>query len=177
MSIHRYPLAKLVPDYLRGAAGLVISAGAFSLVPFATWPSVIFGGLTGLFLLFTIRTALRHQEQVDLGDDAISVSGPLRGERLQRHEIDSVGLRYYATRRSRAGGWMTLKLRTGRRSITVDSTLDGFDAVALWAARATRENAIALNETTLANFAALNIDLAQPGAGWRDIGAPAEASR
>jgi len=172
MSTHRYPVARLAPDYLRGATGLAISGGALALVPFATYSSVIFGGLTALFLLFTIRTALRHRERVELTGDSIAVSGP-RGKRLERHEIDAVGLRYYATRRSRAGGWMTLQLRAGRRRIAVDSTLEGFDTVARFAAAAARENRLALNATTLANFAALDIPLETAGesatTGWGDL--------
>ncbi len=175
MSVHRYPPAKLAPDYLRGATGLVISGGALSLVPFLTWPSLIFGGLTALFLLFTIRTALRHHERVELTDGAISVSGAW-GARLERHEIDAVGLRYYATRRRRGGGWMTLRLRAGRRRISVDSALDGFDSVARWAARTARENGIALGPTAIANFAAMDISLDEPRASWREIESSAAES-
>lgn len=179
MSVHRYPVAKLAPDYLRGATGLAISGGALALVPFATYTSVIFGGLTALFLLFTIRTALRHGERIELTEASISVSGP-RGERLERHEIDAVGLRYYATRRNRAGGWMTLQLRAGRRRVAVDSTLEDFDAIARWAAAVARDNRLALNSTTLANFAALDIRLGpdREAAGWGGLDRPgAKASR
>lgn len=177
MSVHRYPPAKLALDYLRGGAGLLIGGGAWSLVPLFSWPSAIFGGLTGLFLLFTIRTALRHRERVELADEAISVSG-VQGGRLERHEIDAIGLRYYAMRRNRGGGWMTLTMRAGRRSLSLDSALDGFEAVARWAARAARENGVVLDSAAVANFAAMDIDLGEPRASWRDIEAsPAEAPR
>jgi len=174
MSTHRYPLAKLAPDYLRGAAGLAISGGLWSLVPQADYYVIGFGGLTALFLLFTIRTALRHQERVDLADESISLTG-IRRRRIDRDEVDSVGLRYYSTRRSRGSGWMTLQLRAGRRRIALDSTLEGFDTVARWAAQVANRNGVRLKPWTAANFAALGIPTDSSGAG--DTGMPMAASQ
>jgi len=174
MSTHRYPLAKLAPDYLRGAAGLVISAGLWSLVPQAGYYLVGFGGLTALILLFTVRTALRHRERLELTEDSIALTG-LRGRQLAREEIDSVGLRYYSTRRSRGSGWMTLQLGAGRQRIAVDSTLEDFDTVARWAARTAMRNRVPLKAWTAANFAALGIPTDSPLPD--DAGMPMAASR
>ena len=52
---------------------------------------------------------------------------------------------------------MTLKLTAGRTAISVDSNIDGFDAIAARAARAMAENRIDADEATLANFAALGL--------------------
>src|SRR5215510_3898631 len=60
MSIHRYSLQNLLPDYLRGGAGLIIGGGGWLLAPSALHVIVIFGGLTVLFLLFTMRTVARQ---------------------------------------------------------------------------------------------------------------------
>lgn len=178
MSTHRYPLAKLAPDYLRGAAGFAISGGLWTLVPNADYYIAGFGGLTALFLLFTIRTALRHHERVDLTDESILLTG-LRRQRLDWDEIDSVGLRYYSTRRNRGGGWMTLQLGAGRRRIVLDSTLQDFDAIAGYAARAAARKGVPLKPWTAANFAALGIaiDGSETGAPEMLMAAPPAEGR
>jgi len=73
-SEHRYPLAALLPDYGRGLVGTVLSGGAWSLAPAAPAAIVIFGGLTGLFLVFTIRNVWRHRMRITLGGDGLAVA-------------------------------------------------------------------------------------------------------
>lgn len=160
MSLHRYPFARLAPDYLRGVAGLAVSGGAWALSPGSVSAVVICGGLTALFTLFTIRTALRQTQRVEVTDEAIGMRGAAGGP-LPWREIDGVALRYYATRRHRGGGWMTLKLRAGRRRLAVDSQLEGFDLIAARAAEAARRNRLGLTPTTLANFDALGLRIGQ----------------
>ena len=68
---------------------------------------------------------------------------------------------------------MTLKLASGRTAISVDSNIDGFDAIAARAARSMVENRAAADDITLANLAALGLTTplqAMPAG-------PAEASR
>ena len=156
MSIHRYSLQNLLPDYLRGGAGLVIGAGGWLLAPSMLHVIVIFGGLTVLFLLFTMRTVARQYTLIEMTDDAITRGGT---RRLTLHwsDLDHVKLRYYSTRRNRSGGWMTLKLASGRAAISVDSNIDGFDAIAARAARSMVENRAAADDITLANLAALGL--------------------
>jgi hypothetical protein len=172
MSIHRYSLQNLLPDYLRGGAGLVIGAGGWLLAPGVLQVIIIFGGLTVLFLLFTMRTVARQYTRIEMTDDAI-ISGGTRRLTLHWSDLDHVKLRYYSTRRNRSGGWMTLKLASGRTAISVDSNIDGFDAIAARAARSMVENRAAADDITLANLAALGLTTplqAMPAG-------PAEASR
>jgi hypothetical protein len=172
MSIHRYSLQNLLPDYLRGGAGLVIGAGGWLLAPGVLQVIIIFGGLTVLFLLFTMRTVARQYTRIEMTDDAI-ISGGTRRLTLHWSDLDHVKLRYYSTRRNRSGGWMTLKLASGRTAISVDSNIDGFDAIAAQAARSMVENRAAADDITLANLAALGLTTppqAMPAG-------PAEASR
>jgi hypothetical protein len=172
MSIHRYSLQNLLPDYLRGGAGLVIGAGGWLLAPGVLQVIIIFGGLTVLFLLFTMRTVARQYTRIEMTDDAI-ISGGARRLTLHWSDLDHVKLRYYSTRRNRSGGWMTLKLASGRTAISVDSNIDGFDAIAARAARSMVENRAAADDITLANLAALGLTTplqAMPAG-------PAEASR
>jgi hypothetical protein len=156
MSIHRYSLQNLLPDYLRGGAGLIIGGGGWLLAPGMLHVVVIFGGLTLLFLLFTMRTVARQYTRIEMTDDAIT-SGGLGRLTLRWSDLDRVKLRYYSTRRNRSGGWMTLKLARGRTAISVDSNIDGFDAIAARAAQTLAENRVTADDVTLANLAALGL--------------------
>jgi hypothetical protein len=156
MTIHRYSLQNLLPDYLRGGAGLIIGGGGWLLAPGVLHVVVIFGGLTLLFLLFTMRTVARQYTRIEMTDDAIT-SGGIGRLTLRWSDLDRVKLRYYSTRRNRSGGWMTLKLARGRTAISVDSNIDGFDAIAARAARTLADNRVTADDVTLANLAALGL--------------------
>lgn len=156
MSIHRYSLQNLLPDYVRGGAGLIIGGGGWLLAPSAIHVVVIFGGLTLLFLLFTMRTVARQYTRIEMTDDAIT-SGGTRRLTLRWSDLDRIKLRYYSTRRNRSGGWMTLKLARGWTVISVDSNIDGFDAIAARVARAVAEGGAQVDDVTLANLAALGL--------------------
>jgi hypothetical protein len=153
-SEHRYPLAALLPDYGRGLVGTVLSGGAWSLAPAAPAAIVIFGGLTGLFLVFTIRNVWRHRMRITLGSDGLVVA-VLRNRMMAWRDLTGLRLRYYATRRNRQGGWMTLQLRAGSARIALDSSLTGFSAIVAQALRAARQNDLPLDAVTLANLQAL----------------------
>ena len=153
-SEHRYPLAALLPDYGRGLIGAALSGGAWSLAPAAPAAIVIFGGLTGLFLVFTMRNVWRHRMRVALDAETMAVDG-MRNRSLAWRDLSGLRLRYYATRRNRQGGWMTLQLRAGRTSIALDSSLTGFSDIVARAIAAARRNGVALDAVTLANLAAL----------------------
>ena len=120
--------------------------------------------------LIEIRAAVRRWVNADrpgpkaTGDmadiiDLMLATGCRIGEvlALRWSDLDRVKLRYYSTRRNRSRGWMTLKLGTGWTTISVDSTIDGFDAIAGRAARAITDNGIGVDEVTLANLAALGL--------------------
>jgi hypothetical protein len=156
MSVHRYSLQSLLGDYWRSGAGLVIAGGVWVLAPATPHVVVICGGLTVLFALFTMRTVARQHSRIEMTDDAITRLGT-RERHLRWSDLERVKLRYYSTRRNRSGGWMTLKLRGRRASISVDSNIDGFDAIAARAARAMADNRIAADDVTLANLAALGL--------------------
>jgi hypothetical protein len=153
-SEHRYPLAALLPDYGRGLLGTVLSGGAWSLAPAAPAAIVIFGGLTGLFLVFTMRNVWRHRMRVTLGGETLAVGG-MRTRTVAWRDLSGLRLRYYATRRNRQGGWMTLQLRAGGARIALDSSLTGFSEIVARAVQAARHNELALDAVTLANLAAL----------------------
>ncbi len=161
MTEHRYPASRILGDYLLGGAGAAMSAGLIALAPSVLYIDVICGGLTAVFLLFTMRTALRHRMRIRADAGGLTVEGgPAR--RLRWQELDGLTLRYYSTRRNRKDGWMTLRLKAGGRPLSIDSHLEGFETVARLAVEAARARGLALDATTRGNFAALDIALPEP---------------
>jgi hypothetical protein len=65
-------------------------------------------------------------------------------------------LDYYSTRRDGEGGWMQLRLGDARRTIRIDSGLEGFAELVGEAARAAARRDLALDAATLANLEALH---------------------
>ncbi|WP_119460566.1 hypothetical protein [Rhodospirillaceae bacterium SYSU D60014] len=176
MSIHRYPMSSLMPDYARGILGIAIGAGGLILVASMSIVAFIFAGLTALFALFTIRTVLRQWTRVAVTEQSVS-SRPGQERPLAWNEIEAITLRYYSTRRTRDRGWMTLKLKSGRRSIVVESSLNGFEAILARAAEAARRNRLALSETTRANFAMMGFPIDESSAlEWGSAGGSADHS-
>ena len=156
MTVHRYPLNRLLADYALGGGGAIVSAGIWSLAPNVPYVLMLFGGLTGLFLIFTIRTAIRHRLRIAADAEGLRVSGGWRRS-LRWDEVEGVRLRYFSTRRNRQGGWMTLTLRARGRRLAIDSYLEGFDSIARRAAEAASSRRLALDPATSSNFAALKI--------------------
>jgi hypothetical protein len=173
MTIHRYPRRVIVGDYLRAGAGLgctlvpLVAAGGQPVA------SVVFGGLAALFAVFAARTTIRQATRVvstDAGLERSAISTFGLGRVTVRWErIADVKLRYFSTRRDRERGWMQLAVLGGDGRITVDSTLEGFDAIARRAAEAAAANGVALSGATIDNLAALG--LSTHGAHRRAAGA------
>ena len=157
---HRYQFSALRGDYIRSAAGLVLTGLPLLVAGGALIPSLILGALAATFCVFGIRTWLRQSSTVRIGPEAIrlhrfSHSDP--GKTIAWDAVDTVKLAYYSTRRDKAQGWMNLKIRGDGHVIIVDSMIDGFDDVSLVAAKAAVDRGLMLNDTTVRNFAALGI--------------------
>ena len=161
MTEYRYPQSRIIADYLLGGAGALMSAGLIALASSAVYIVVICGGLTAVFLLFTIRTAFRHRMRILADAEGLTVEGgPVRQVKWQ--ELDGLTLRYYSTRRNRKDGWMTLGLKSAGRSLSIDSHIGGFDSLARLAAEAAIARGLDLDDTTRSNFAAMEVDLPPP---------------
>ena len=164
MSEHRYPMGVLVGDYARAGAGVLLTGGSLVLLPLNLYVRVLLGTLTALFLAFAGSTYLRQRCRVEVDGETIAASGvfPVR---LSWNALDGVRLRYFATRRDRKNGWMELTLRGAGRKMRLDSRLDDFPSIARRAAEVARERHLGLTPTTVANFAALGIELGPQAAG------------
>jgi hypothetical protein len=157
MEQYRYPATTLLPDYLRVAFGLAVTAGPLVALDLARVVALLLAGLALLFLWFGVRTTLRQFSWVELSAAEIALCGPIR-RRLPWQEIRRVQLAYYAPRRARQDGWLQLTLRgPSGPAIRVDSTLDGFDAVLRRATGAAARNELPLDPATQANLAALGV--------------------
>ncbi|MGD9615575.1 MAG: hypothetical protein AB7H90_09540 [Alphaproteobacteria bacterium] len=153
---HSYPASAMIGDYLRAAAGIVPAGAIFATVPVAPFPATVLGGFAIVFGIFGLRTALRHNTSIEIGDIGIRARG-LVERRIAWAELDRVKLSYYSTRRDRKSGWMQLELSGGGTKLGLDSRIEGFGEVARRAAEAAYARQLQLSESTAANLEALGI--------------------
>ena len=152
----RYPARAIILDYFYTALGL-----AFTLVPLALvtpLPAVtgVLAGFAILFFIFGLRTAIRHNTFVEVSDSGVTLRS-LWGFKVTWSELRELKLSYFSTRRDRHGGWMQLRLRGQKRTIRVDSTLDGFEKLVARAAREARARELELGLETVQNLMALGV--------------------
>lgn len=177
MKVLRYPVKSLAADYFRAGIGLSVGLGVLASVPPGPVVLPVFGGLSLIFGVFGYRTVKRHVTTISLGDTAISSQG-LGSVTLPWHELEMLKLRYYGSRRQRARGegegFMQLTLRGAGGSLTLDSSVDGFEYIAWRAAKAARDNRVTLDETSAGNLLDIGIDAYDeqeaPGLGENDPG-------
>jgi len=155
---YRYPHSRIMADYFVGGSGALMSGGVLALAPTVLYVDVLCGGLTAIFLLFTMLTVSRHRLRIAVDAEGIRVTGG-RVRSIRWEEVEAVTLRYFSTRRNRKNGWMTLKIGGAGRRLAVESHLEGFEVVARHAAAAAEARRLALDPTTRSNFAALDIHL------------------
>lgn len=168
MNVFRYPVRSLVGDYLRAGVGLAVGLGVLASAPSSVTIIVIFGGLTALFGGFAYRTLRRHLLRVALTAEAIQGSGPGARE-LPWGKLDLLKLRYFGTRRQRqrepggGSGFMQLTLAGAGMSLTLESSIEGFEYIAWHAAKAARQNGVGLDSTSAGNLLELGIDADEDG--------------
>lgn len=168
MSVHTYSRDSLRADYLRAAAGLLLTALPLILVRAHWIVGLLLGAMALLFLLFLLRTAQRQFTVVHVGDKGIRATGPM-GKAIAWADIADLRLRYFSTRRDKQKGWMHLTLKGGGGKLKVESSLSGFEDVVDRAVDAARAKGLRLEPTTLNNLAALGFDapddpaIADPG--------------
>lgn len=154
---YRYRSKDLLGDYARAAAGALICLAPVVFVG-SNGVTLALAAVGLLFVVFGLRTGLRHATEIVIEDQGIAAMGPL-SRHIEWKAIQRVKLSYYATRRDRQGGWMHMTLSGQGGTIRVDSALEGFDEIARRVGRAAIQNGAELNDTTRANFAALDIVL------------------
>ncbi len=168
MNVFCYPVRTLVGDYLRAGIGLAVGLGVLASAPVSVLVVVIFGSLTVLFGGFAYRTLQRHLLRVAVTAEAIRGTG-LGTRELPWGKLDLLKLRYYGTRRQRnrdsggGGGFMQLTLQGAGASLTLESSIEGFEYIAWRAAKAARETGIALDPVSASNLLELGINAEEDG--------------
>jgi hypothetical protein len=153
---HRYPRSALVADYARAVLGLGLTLPPLLLVPMTSAVAVIFAALAVLFAVFAASTLARQLGPLELDAGGIAVAG-FRSRRIDWAALQRLKLRWFAPRRDRQAGYMQLVLKGSGRRIALDSRIDDFAAIAAAAAEAAAARGLALDDSTIANLAALGI--------------------
>lgn len=151
MTALRYPGAAIRGDFLRSAAGLVVTLGPLASVPPGSPAGIVLAALAALFAGFGVRTWVRQRMTVTLGTDTLFISG-ISHKNLSWEALCGLEMRYYSTRRARDQGWMQITLRSEGVVVRLDSTLDGFAAIVRRAAAAAAENGVTLSAATRENL-------------------------
>jgi hypothetical protein len=157
----RYSWRVLFPGYARSVVGLAFSLGPLAFVHPAAPVAWALTAAAALFLVYFARTLCRQLTQFELDEAGIRATGPL-GAAIRWEELRSLRLDYYSTRRdpegrTMQGGWMQLRLRDARRTIRIDSELDGFADLVRAAVLEGRRRGIEFDGATRVNLEMLGL--------------------
>ncbi len=155
---YRYPWRAMLPDHARAVVGVVCTATPLILMDLPGLVTVVLAFLAMIFALFGVQAVLRHATRILMSERDIRAL-PM-GTRLAWDSLTRLTLAYFSVRRDGRSGWMELKLRSGRRTLRIDSRLDGFTDVVQQAAAAASGACLHLDTSTLSNLAILGIGVA-----------------
>ncbi len=158
MSLSRYPMKTLWASYLQAGAGFVMMTGLMVTAAPGGAVAVVLIALAALFLGYGIRTALRQVTRYGYDERGVAAMGPI-SRAIEWAEVVNVKLSYYTTRRDGTSGWWQLDIEGRDSRMRIDSTLDGFGAIAERAIREARARGVELSPTTVENLASFGIDL------------------
>ena len=159
MIVQRYPRATLRNDYIRAAVGVALCVPLAAVSRGSSFGFWMFVVLTALFAAFGLRTLLRARSEYRLTEAGLLRTNAGPGGRRETGiawaELSGLTLRFFPLRRDRSDGWMQLTVRAPGGRLSIDSTLEDFDAIAEAALAAGLRNELPMTQTTLANFRAL----------------------
>ena len=156
MQQFHYSFAGMLPDWARGLAGLV--SGSALMIFTVPLSALFYIGvvLTALFALFLARTAIRQRTAFAVDGEGVvarrSVLGAAWVTRIGWGDMRDVRLRYFSTRRDRSRGWLEVRIAGPRRTISADSSLDGFPALVTAVTDAAERRGLSLDPATAANL-------------------------
>ncbi len=158
----RYPLRALWAAYARAVFGVGLMAVPLATAELGATFVVVLTALLAVFLGYGVRTALRHATRYGFDDRGVFASGPI-SRAIEWGDVVNVKLSYYTTKRDGTSGWWQLDVKGRRRTMRIDSTLDGFGAIAERAVREARKHGVELSPTTIENLDPLGIEPADDG--------------
>ena len=152
----RYPASALRAAYALALIGMAIGFGPVLFAQPAPLFRWLLGAMGVVFLVYFARTVVRQQTWIEIDATGICVRG-LLGVAIRWDDVRVVRLSYYSTRPDRSGGWMEFIVQGPRRSIRVESTLDGFAALVRESTHETGARGIVPDERSRVNLQALGI--------------------
>ena len=161
---YRYPWRAMLPDYARAVLGLLCIGTPLAVMGLPDLVAGVLAFLAAIFALFGLQAALRHATRILVS--ARDIRALPMGTRLDWDRLTRLTLAYFSVRGDGRRGWMELKLGSDRRTLRVDSRLDGFTEVVRQAAAAASQACLHLEPATVSNLATLGISIvSEPGAG------------
>ena len=149
---YRYPRSAMIAGYLRAGIGVGLSAGPLFAGGIGTGGVITLGAIAALFGVYGARCAVRQLTRIRLDEDGIVAGGPLPCT-LSWSALRDVTLSYYSMRRDAGGGnWMQLNVKCGRRTLRIESSIDGFAEIAARALDEANRRGIELSPTTRDNM-------------------------
>ena len=155
-----YPMRVLWASYLRAAVGFALMAGWLVAARPGIFGTLLLGGLALVFLGYGLRAALRQATRYGIDETGVFAVGPLP-RAIKWDELANVKLSYYTTKRDGTSGWWQLVMKGQNATMRLDSTLEGFGALAERAVREARVRDVALSPTTIENLRPLGIDIGE----------------
>lgn len=152
---YRYPWRAMLPDYARALLGILCTMTPLILMDLSIVVVGVLVFVAMIFVLFAAQAVLRHATRILVSEREIRAR-PLGG-RIAWDSLTRLKLAYFSLRRDGRGGWMELKMQSGRRTLRIDSRLNGFTEVVRQAAAAARHACLDLDTSTLSNLATLDI--------------------
>lgn len=152
---YRYPARAMVPDHVRTVLGVACTAAPLILMDLPGLVQAVLAFLAMIFALFGTQAVLRQSTRILLSERDIRAT-PM-GTQLAWDSLTRLTLAYFSVRRDGRSGWMELKMQSGRRTLRIDSRLDGFTEVVRQATAAASRACLHLDATTLSNLANLGI--------------------
>ena len=151
---YRYPFSAVFAEVAQGATGFALTVGVLRFAEPAGPLIWVLAAAAGLFLVYFARAVVRYLTRFELDERGVRALGPLAMD-IAWPDLRGLRLDHYTTRSDRSGGWMQLVVRGARGSMRIDSSLTGFDALAIALAEQARRRDCPLDANTRANYRAL----------------------
>lgn len=158
--VYRYPRRALLADDLRAGFGTFVGALVTFNPDALIGIRVAFAVILAIFLFFGWRTLERHWMKVAVNEEGIFTKAfslcsiPWDG-------LESLKLRHYGSRRQvkeGRGGFYQLTLKGNGGSMSFESSIEGFQDIAWFAARALRGKDGAVDPVSASHLLAFEID-------------------
>ena len=162
VSVHRYPRAALLMDWLCGCTGLLVCTVLITVAPPAGWFALTLMAAALLFAFYLCTVLARCRCRIEMDGRCLRVFATATSRRAIRwiawSALERLELDYFCTRRDGRGGWLQLRLRAGACTIRLDSRLLGFERVLARAVDAARTCGVVLGTATASNLLAIGVE-------------------